>query len=177
MQNALIVSRTFRSNERSKFPSASVAACPALSTRHPERFLWMLHTFNLKNFPSSVGPTTNRSPSRHTPLPRENEHNVNYQQEIWIQTKCIKYGLTCIVSHQLQSLHQEHCKSHPPVMRQCFNINLGLCCLMCVLCLCLPGILSAAAWVPLVPCCCSKEAICWRRPSEGPDSLQIHWRG
>lgn len=59
---------TLRSRERSKFPRASVAACPALSTLQAERFLWMLPTFRRRKRPSSVGPTTNLSPSLHTPL-------------------------------------------------------------------------------------------------------------
>lgn len=59
---------TLRSSERSKLPRASVAAWPALSTLQAERFLWMLPTFSLRKRPSSVGPTTSLSPSRHTPL-------------------------------------------------------------------------------------------------------------
>ena len=59
---------TLRSSERSKFPRARVAACPALSTLQAERFLWMLPTFRRRKRPSSVGPTTRRSPSLHTPL-------------------------------------------------------------------------------------------------------------
>lgn len=45
-----------------------MAACPALRSLQAERFLWMLPTFRRRKRPSSVGPTTRRSPSRHTPL-------------------------------------------------------------------------------------------------------------
>lgn len=62
--------QTFRNNERSNSPSASVAACPARSTLHADRFLWMLHTVRSQNWPSSIGPTANCSPSRQIPLHR-----------------------------------------------------------------------------------------------------------
>ena len=64
-----------RSRERSKGPRASVAACPARSTRQAERLRWILHTFSRRNFPSSVGPTTRFSPSRQIPLPRAEEQD------------------------------------------------------------------------------------------------------
>lgn len=59
---------TLRRSDRSKLPRASVAAWPALSTRHAERFLWMLPMDSLWNCPESVGPTTRGSPSRQMPL-------------------------------------------------------------------------------------------------------------
>uniref|UniRef100_A0A672NGS9 Si:ch73-21k16.1 n=1 Tax=Sinocyclocheilus grahami TaxID=75366 RepID=A0A672NGS9_SINGR len=58
--------------------SARVAACPALSTLHPERFLWILHTVSSRNFPSSVGPTTSCSPSRQIPLHTHQRCNATH---------------------------------------------------------------------------------------------------
>lgn len=71
---------TLRSRERSKGPRASVAACPARSTRQAERLRWILHTFSRRNFPSSVGPTTRFSPSRQIPLPRAEEQDRVHQE-------------------------------------------------------------------------------------------------
>lgn len=65
---------TLRNSERSKFPKASVAACPALSTLQAERFLWILPTFRRRKRPSSVGPTTSLSPSLHIPLKHRPSH-------------------------------------------------------------------------------------------------------
>lgn len=59
---------TLRRSARSKSPRASVAACPARSTRQAERLRWMLHTLSSRKQPSSVGPTTSWSPSRQIPL-------------------------------------------------------------------------------------------------------------
>ena len=80
VSNVATAGLTLRSRERSKGPRASVAACPARSTRQAERLRWILHTFSRRNFPSSVGPTTRFSPSRQIPLPRAEEQDRVHQE-------------------------------------------------------------------------------------------------